>query len=247
MPQLPEDIIDRLTQMERRIQQLSTAVNSRPALNTITGGEVKISDGTLKVTDGGTFLVQRPNSDDPMFRVGSWKDAEYGLEIHRQTGSLAMTLFNGDGTAGSLQPLRIYDNGNREIFSDDVNSGGVARPWLAMLPPQDTTQTRWPQTAATAWTTIALSYNPIWQPKMRLRLSTGVSSGGSGQVRVLVSGAQWGPTVTAGSEFDYTDAVAADFATVFAPSANAVKVEIQAIATAGTVYATPVLMYGRQS
>ena len=30
MPQLPEDIIDRLTAMERRIQQLSTAVNTRP-------------------------------------------------------------------------------------------------------------------------------------------------------------------------------------------------------------------------
>ncbi len=45
-----------------------------------------------------------------------------------------MTLFNGDGTASSLQPLRIYDNGSREIFSDDVNNGGLARPWLAMLP-----------------------------------------------------------------------------------------------------------------
>ncbi len=69
MPQLPEDIIDRLTRMERRIQQLSTAVNTRPALNTITGGEVEISDGTLKVTDGGTLLVQRPGSTGAMFRV----------------------------------------------------------------------------------------------------------------------------------------------------------------------------------
>ncbi|MCX4764312.1 hypothetical protein OG562_25800 [Streptomyces sp. NBC_01275] len=248
MPQLPEDIIDRLTQMERRIQQLSTAVNSRPALNTITGGEVEIKDGTLKVTDGGTLLVQRPTSTDPMFRVGSWKNAEYGLEIHRQTGSLAMSLFNGDGTATSLQPLRIYDNGPREIISDDVNNGGLARPWLAMLPPQDAVQTRWPQTALTSWTTIAMSLNPVFQPKMRLRLLTGVSSGGAGQVRVLVNSVQWGPTVTAGAEFDYTDLLSSDFNTVFTPStATLLKVEIQAIATTGTVYATPVLMYGRQT
>ncbi|MFC4503001.1 MULTISPECIES: hypothetical protein [Streptomyces] len=248
MPQLPEDIIDRLTQMERRIQQLSTAVNTRPALNTITGGEVEISDGTLKVTDGGTLLVQRPGSTGAMFRVGSWKDDEYGLEIHRQTGSLALSLFNGVGTSTALQPLRIYDNASREIISDDVNSGGLARPWLTMLPPQDATPARWPQTAATSWTTIALSYNPVWQPKLRLKLSTAASSGGAGQVRVLVAGVQWGPAVSAGTEFDYTDLVSSDFGTVFGPdAANPLKVEIQAIATTGTVYATPVLMYGRQT
>jgi len=246
MPQLPEDIIDRLTQMERRIQQLSTAVNTRPALNTITGGEVEIKDGTLKVTDGGTLLVQRPGSTDTMFRVGSWKDAEYGLEIHRQTGSLAMTLFNGDGTASSLQPLRIYDNGSREIFSDDVNNGGLARPWLAMLPPQDTTQSRWPQTSSTAWVTIALSYNPVWQPKLRLRLNTAVSPGATGQVRVLVNSAAWGPTVSAGTEFDWTDLISTDFAAVHTTT---LKVEIQAAvtSTSGIVYANPVLMHGRQT
>jgi hypothetical protein len=236
MPQLPEDIIDRLTQMERRIQQLSTAVNSRPALN-------RISGGTVEITDGGSLLVRTP-AGTPMFRVGGWSGDEYGMEIHRQTGSLAMSLFNGDGSATSLQPVRIYDNGSREIISDDVNTGGLARPWLAMLPPQDTTQTRWPQTAATAWTTIALSYNPVWQPKMRLLVNTRVSSGGAGQVRVLVNGSQWGDTVTAGNDFDYTGLLSSNFSSIYATTA---KFEVQAIATSGTVYANPVLMHGRQT
>jgi hypothetical protein len=236
MPQLPEDIIDRLTQMERRIQQLSTAVNSRPALN-------RISGGTVEITDGGSLLVRTP-AGTPMFRVGGWSGNEYGMEIHRQTGSLAMSLFNGDGSATSLQPVRIYDNGSREILSDDVNTGGLARPWLPMLPPQDTTQTRWPQTAATSWTTIALSYNPIWQPKMRLLMNTRVSSGGAGQVRVLVNGSQWGDTVTAGNDFDYTGLLSSDFSSIYATT---VKFEIQALATSGTVYAHPVLMHGRQT
>lgn len=238
MPQLPEDIIDRLTQMERRIQQLSTAVNNRPALNQISGG-------TVEITDGGSLLVRTP-SGTPMFRVGGWSGSEYGMEIHRQSGSLAMSLYNGDGLSTSLQPLRIYDSANREIISDDISTGGLARPWLAMLPPQDTGYTRWPQTSSTSWTTIAMSYNVVWQPKMRLLLNTRASSGATGSVRVLVNGAQWGGTVTTPADFDYSDLVATDFASVYR---TLLKVEIQAqvTSTSGTVYAVPVLMYGRQT
>ncbi|MDX3454324.1 hypothetical protein PV396_20660 [Streptomyces sp. ME02-8801-2C] len=185
MPQLPEDIIDRLTAMERRIQQLSTAVNSRPALNRVAGGGVEI-------TDGGWLHVLPASGDSAVFSVGA---------------------------------------------------GGLARPWLAMLPPQDTTVTRWPQTTATAWTTIAVSHNPLWQPSMRLRVQSGASSGATGSVRVLVGGAQWGDTVAAGSDFDRTAAVTDDLA---ASLGSLLRVEIQAqvTSTSGTVYAQPQLMYG---
>ncbi|MFF3940825.1 hypothetical protein [Streptomyces phaeofaciens] len=237
MPQLPEDIIDRLTQMERRIQQLSTAVNSRPALN-------KVSGGGVEITDGGYLVVRPPDNGPAVFAVGGWSGDEYGLAMRRQTGSLALSLHNGDGSSESLQPLRIYDTSGREVISDDVNNGGLARPWLAMLPPQDTTQSRWPQTAATGWTTIAVSYNPVWQPKMRLLANTRVSSGGAGQVRVLVNGSQWGDIVTAPNDFDYTGLLSTDFASVYGTT---LKVEIQALATTGTVYANPVLMHGRQT
>ncbi|MFI2430262.1 hypothetical protein [Streptomyces sp. NPDC018693] len=238
MPQLPEDIIDRLTQMERRIQQLSTAVNSRPALNRISGGAVEI-------TDGGSLLVRTP-SNTPMFRVGKWSGDEYGMEIHRQSGSLALSLYNGDASSTSLQPLRIYDSANREIISDDIVTGGLARPWLALLPPQDTSTARWPQTTTTSWTTVAMSYNVVWQPVLRLLVNTRVSSGASGQVRVLVNGAQWGSTTSAPADFDNTGQIAADFGAVFGKQ---VKVEIQAMVTSasGTVYANPVLMHTRQT
>ncbi|MFD7132365.1 hypothetical protein [Streptomyces sp. NPDC059894] len=237
MPQLPEDIIDRLTQMERRIQQLSTAVNNRPALNKIAGGGVEI-------TDGGYLYVRPPDGGPAVFAVGAWSGDEYGMAMRRQTGSLAMSLHNGDGSSTSLQPLRIFDNGGREVFSDDVNNGGLARPWLTMLPPQDSTVTRWPQTAATTWTTVAMSYNVVWQPKMRLLISTRVSSGGAGSVQVLVNGAEWGTAVTAGSDFDQMGLISSDFASIYG---TAVKFEIQAKATTGTVYANPILMHGRQS
>ncbi|WP_406123243.1 hypothetical protein [Streptomyces sp. NBC_00989] len=231
MPQLPEDIIDRLTQMERRIQQLSTAVNTRPALNTVSGGTLEVG----------------PATGSPVFKIGKWPGTdEYRMELRRQTGKLALSMYNGDGTADSLQPLRFYDKAEREIVSDDINTGGLARPWLNMLPPQDTTMTRWPQTTSTAMTTIAMSYNIAWQPKMRLVMNTRASSGATGSVQVLVNGAQWGSTVSAGTDFTYEALISSDFGSVYGTQ---LKVEIQAQVTSasGTVYANPILMYGRQT
>ncbi|WP_089099467.1 hypothetical protein [Streptomyces hyaluromycini] len=238
MPQLPEDIIDRLTQMERRIQQLSTAVNSRPAQNTVTGGAVEI-------TGGGSLAVRPPSGGPAIFAVGKWTGAEYGLAMRRQTGELAVSLYNGDQTATGLQPLRVYDAHGNEIVSDDVSQGGLSRPWLSMLPPQDSTYTRWPQTTSASMTTIAMSYNIAWQPKMRLLMNTRVTSGYAGSVQVLVNGAQWGSTVDATLGFDYTGLISSDFDAVFG---TLLKVEVQAqVASGGTVYVNPVLMHGRQT
>ena len=231
MPQLPDDILDRLTQMERRIQQLSTAVNSRPALNTV-------SDGALSVGRAG---------DSPVFQVGKWSGAEYGMAVRRQTGELAMSLYNGDGTDTSLQPVRFYDVHGHEILSDDIGAGGIARPWLNMLPPQDTAVARWPQTTTTGnFTTVAMSYNVVWQPNMRLLINTRASSGATGQVQVLVNGAQWGGVATTPADLDFSGPISSDFSSVYN---TLLKVEIQAVvtSTSGTVYANPVLMYGRQT
>lgn len=169
MPQLPEDIIDRLTAMERRIQQLSTAVNTRPALNTISGGEVRISDG-------GSLSVVEPVNGTKILGVGAWSPTEYGLEIKRKSGKTVLSVRNVV-TGDYDQAFRVFDSFNNEIVADDVVAGGLARPWLAMLPPQDTSTTRWPQTNATGWTTVARSFNPIWQPKMRLYCLTAAAAG----------------------------------------------------------------------
>jgi hypothetical protein len=183
MPQLPQDIIDRLTAMERRIQQLSTAVKTRPATT---------------------------------------------------------------GIGGSA--IRVYDIGNNEIIADDDVTGGLARPWLNLLPPQNTNTANWPQTTARAWTPIARSYNVIWQPQMRLLMLTAASSGAAGQVKVLVDGQPFGSVVTANNSFDFTGPVCDP--TAFAGKFGTyVSFEVQAIvtSTSGSVYAMPQMMYGTQS
>ena len=231
MPALPEDIIDRLRALESRVKQLYTAANSRPPLN-------KFTNGTLEVS--------APGSDTPIFEVGRWSGQEYGLSLRRQTGEPVLDVWSGLGTADAVQPFRMHDAYGHELISDDIKTGGLARPWLAMLAPQDTYRPHWPQTTATAWTTIARSQNPLWQPKMRLLVTTGAATGTTGQVRVLVNGVQWGDPVNAGVNFDRTDftvpAASFTFGTTF-------TVEIQAMVTGagGTVYAQTVAMYGTQS
>ncbi|MEU6623570.1 hypothetical protein ABZ926_22745 [Streptomyces litmocidini] len=211
MALLPEDIIDRLIQMERRIQALSTAVNTRPPLNEIVNG---------------SFTVKRqPNLDDP-------------------TTAVTVAQFITSGPGGSKPVLRINDAYGHEILSDDILTGGLARPWLPMLPPQDSVnQANWPYTSATAWTTFATSTNVIWQPRLRLRMLTKVV--GTGQIRVMVNGVQFGPTVTTTSVFDFTGAVTTDMQADFGKD---LTVEIQGYVTGtSTVYAQPVRMHGLQS
>ncbi|MET9675312.1 hypothetical protein ABZY68_19765 [Streptomyces sp. NPDC006482] len=208
MPQLPEDIIDRLNQMERRITALSTAVNTRPPLN-------EVADGQL--------TVRRTNAD----------------------GSTAAVLQMGASSPTTVRPvIRIFDGYSHEIFADDILTGGLARPWLQLLPPVDQNQARWPSTTSATFTMIAQSFNPIWQPKMRLTVYTKVSSGATGQVKVLVDGQPFGPTVTAGQTYDHTGLLPGDIQTKFG---KIMTVEIQAMASGGTVYAQPVLMYGTQT
>ncbi|WP_329281910.1 hypothetical protein [Streptomyces sp. NBC_00691] len=189
MPQLPEDIIDRLNQMERRLKALSTAVNTRPAVN------------EFRPTPSESVTITRP-------------------------------LF------------RIFDGYNHEIFADDILTGGLARPWLQLMPPLASDPAKWPSTTAGAFTTIARCSNPIWQPKLRLAISTAASSGATGQVRVLVDSVPFGPPVTAGTTYDYIGLLPGDMKTRFGQTMN---IEIQAQATGGTVYAQPVLIHGAQT
>ena len=234
MPALPEDIIDRLRSLEHRVKQLYTAANSRPPLNKFTNGVLQVSS---------------PETDVAILQVGQWKDKEYGLSLRRQTGEPVLDIWNGAGTAEAMQPFRMHDAYDHELISDDVLTGGLARPWLTMLAPADTAHARWPQTTSTSWTTVARSQNPLWQPRMRLLIATASSSASvSGQVRVLVNGTPWGDPVNTGSNLDRTAPTvpAATFADAFG---TPVTVEIQAIVTGGTgtVYAQTVAMYGTQS
>ena len=104
----------------------------------------------------------------------------------------------------------------------------------ALLVPQDTDPTRWPQTTLATYTIISRSYNVRWNPTLRVLLATATSGGGAGNVRLMVEGVQWGPTVTAGSPLDYTAALPS---TIAIGDQWQLSVEAQRTSGAGTVHA----------
>ncbi|MFF9341653.1 MULTISPECIES: hypothetical protein [unclassified Streptomyces] len=212
MALLPESIVDRLIEMERRLNALSTAVNTRPPLT--------------EILNGSLALRRQETENGPVSLVAQ---------------------LTTSGPGGTKPVLRFNDAYGHEVLSDDIVTGGIARPWLPLLPPQDIVNTsNWASTTATAaWTTVATSTNQIWQPKMRLRMLTRVT--GTGIVRVMVNGAVFGAAEhPAGTTFDHTNLVTTAMATDFGKD---LTVEIQARVTSasGTVSVQPVLMHGRQT
>ncbi|GAA0371832.1 hypothetical protein [Streptomyces blastmyceticus] len=233
MAAVPLDLLDRIRELERQVRELAGRSQIRPAMD-------QVSKGNVKIGEGGSFGVFAPTGAQ-ILGVGFWGNGEYGVSLKRQDGTAAMTVRNGT-TDGQAQPLRLFDSRGHEIWADDVATGGIAYPWLTLVPPQDAAPIRWPQTNSGSFTLVAQSFNPVYQPKIRLYCHTIADNGTAGEVRVKVNDRIWGPAITAGSEFDHTDFTCAEIGSV-------VEVAIEARRTSGTgsVYVQPKMLYGRQT
>ncbi|PSJ29833.1 hypothetical protein B7P34_04805 [Streptosporangium nondiastaticum] len=194
----------------------------------------------MRIGEGGTLGVYAPNGAQ-ILGVGRWPNGEYGLHLGRQNGTSALTIRVGNDDA-IPQPLRLWDAKGTEIWADDVRTGGIAFPYLGLLPPQASSPTLWPRTSNSDFSLIAQSFNSIWQPKIRLFMHTAADNGTSGEVRVLVGGKVWGPTVKVGDVFDYVGFTGAD-------PGSLVEITVEARRTSGTgsVYAQPKMLYGRET
>lgn len=112
----------------------------------------------------------------------------------------------------------------------------------ALLPPLPVDTSKWPATSSAAWTPIAVCRNVAWHSNLRLVLQTTAIGGGAGNVSVLigtgpVGGTQWGPTVAAGTTFDYTGPVGVAIGTEYL-----ITVQAQLTSGSGSVAAQPLLI-----
>lgn len=146
MAYVQQDLLDRIAALERDVRQLRGRSQMRPAMNTITHGEVSIGEG-------GSFSVDPPGSDSAVFAVGAWSGDEFGVALRRQTGQIALSTINGDGSAESLQPLRLYDAYGHELWSDDIENWGMSRPYISvpMAAGKDFSSTSWTTTHIGRW------------------------------------------------------------------------------------------------
>lgn len=148
--------------LQQRVKELEAAVQTRVALNTITGGTLMVQDAA-----GNTYLkIGRVSPDLP---DGS---PQYGVEIYRQGGdedvaglAFALKNFSGNIPAQS-QILNMYDGTGQQVFGDDaVSAWGLAFPYMPLpLVPSD--PSLWPSTTSSTMSDLWIGFPPIQNPKI---------------------------------------------------------------------------------
>lgn len=125
-PSVPEDITDLIRKIQAEVRDLQGRVNIRPAMNAVLGGDVTIGDG-------GRLIVKTPGGNDVLYigRVDpDHPDGtdQQGFIVRREDGSVALSVWTAAGSG--VQPLQMYDKAGQIILADDLNGGGLARPYL---------------------------------------------------------------------------------------------------------------------
>lgn len=228
LPPPSED--DRLVELERRIKNLESAL--RAAFTTISGG------AGLTITDGGALRLEAADGTDTLYvgPVGaplSDGTRQPGVILRRNDGSVALALWDPIPSAGDYnQFLGWFDRAGHIVVSDDTDSGaGLARPYLSGA--------FYPSRAQDFLKTTASGFETIWRerrqkqhPKLYVEAWGATDAAGTtGEVRVMVNGAQLGTTkvATSGVVTGYTFGPAA----VPGNFGDTLSVEIQAYRTAG--------------
>ncbi|MGW3330298.1 hypothetical protein ACWDF9_07085 [Streptomyces rubiginosohelvolus] len=237
------DFDRRLKAMEREVRELRAARRLQNA---------SVGSGGLRIVDGGQFTMQTPEGRR-MVDVGAIASSDYdhtdgtkqqAIFIRREDGSLLFGCFAYPlGANGDLQAWTFYDREKNNILAEDTASGtGLARPWLPMNTPVASDSSQWPRTTNAAYTTVSTAWNTKWQPRMRVYGLTAAVGTATGDVQLLLNGAAWGPSVSIGSNIDYTGDLPGDIGDLF-------QLEVQArrVTGTGSAAAQIFMMYSRQT
>ncbi|MEU8989963.1 hypothetical protein AB0C98_26630 [Streptomyces sp. NPDC048558] len=179
MATVPNDLLDRIRDLERKVREIAGRAQTRPALD-------EIRDGVVRITEGGQLVVVPPGKDYSTFTVGAWPDGSYGTVLRRFDGSYALTV---EGEAEDRGTWRLWSRDlaepDRILVMDDKHSPRhLGRPWLPLqLHPtaqQSTTNTEW----AHAWVGVTPVHNAV----AVIRTNSYAKDGGRVRVRMRVAG-----------------------------------------------------------
>ncbi|MFE4057394.1 hypothetical protein ACFXP3_14040 [Streptomyces sp. NPDC059096] len=157
MPYVPQDVLDRLSTLEREVRQLRGRAQIRPALNTI-------SNGTVTIGEGGQLFVREPGGN-LIFGAGQSRQGDWATSLAREGGTDALTV-GGNVDPQSKQMIRIWardrDAPDRVLVMDDAFSGRfLGRPSMP-IPMQSTAGQRTSSTSTvTAWTGSSRLMNAV--------------------------------------------------------------------------------------
>ncbi|QKW08035.1 hypothetical protein HUT18_18275 [Streptomyces sp. NA04227] len=184
MATIPNDLLDRIRRLERQVRELAGRSQTRPPLN-------EISDGAVRIVDGGQLVVAPPGKDYATFTVGEWPDGSFGMVVRRFDGTYALTV---EGEREDRGTVRMWSRDlaapDRILVMDDRHSDRfLGRPWMPVpLHPtadQSTTSDGWRY----AWVGKAPAHNAV----AVLRASTYAEAGA--EVRLVMLPAEGEPVV----------------------------------------------------
>lgn len=232
---LPDNWIDEKRDLQRQIDELRAAVGLASAT---------ISRGGLLIK-GGAFFEMKDASGNVVVYIGP--DPGGGpsqvFQLWRPGTGVAILATQQDVTSGRYFTA-IRDYLGNIIVSDDVQTGGLARPYLEypMTPAQ---VGNFQQTASASFVSLWVAEPEFQHPKIDWSINI-TDSGAGGQVRMLIDGNPFGSTFnyTMGSP-TFWSGRAAHGVTLL----NAHRIEIQALKNvgAGSIFVSPQHMRGVQS
>ncbi|MCX5161864.1 hypothetical protein OOK39_21755 [Streptomyces sp. NBC_00264] len=168
MPYVPQDVLDRLANLEREVAQLRGRAQIRPAMNQILNGDVVVGEG-------GQLIAKTPGGQRT-FIVGQTPDGDWGVGLGRENGTAALTV-GDDVNAADAQMIRIWSRDGEVIVMDDAYSDGfLGRPSIP-IPMQPTSGRETSSTTeTTAWTGATRLMNSVIYASFETYTPAGVTA-----------------------------------------------------------------------
>lgn len=193
-----------------------------------------ISRGGLVVQGGGAIKSVLTNGVSPFYVgrlvYGDPPVSYDGIIMRRPDGSPIFYTFPVNGDPDQIA-WRFTDHLNNELFSSDILTGGLAKPWIPM-PTINVTAAAIPMTTSSSYIAVqSTGFVAKQQPYVRCRALLRSDTGGVGSARFSVNGTPDGSTVPiASGDFGWTTtqllALPGDFY-------DDVRVELEVIRTNG--------------
>ncbi|MFE5673833.1 hypothetical protein ACFQ7B_00415 [Streptomyces erythrochromogenes] len=176
MAAVPQDLLDRVRTLERRVRELAGRTQMRPALTEIEGGDIAIGEG-------GRILVKAPTGA-AVFESGQTPGGDWGVRLARQDGSAALTV--GYDASPTQQMVQLWSRDtaapDRLLVMDDARADRfLGRPWIPLQLHPTARQTTTQTALDVAWTGAGPAVNAVAE----LVLSTRAGTGGA-QVKVTM-------------------------------------------------------------
>lgn len=171
MPYVPQDVLDRIANLEREVRQLRGRAQIRPAMNQIVHGDVIIGEG-------GRLIAQAPDGTR-IFMTGQTQEGDWAVGMARATGGTpALTVGDEEGASGQM--IRTWSRAGGVIVMDDAFCDWMlGRPWLPF--PMYPTALQGYE-GGTSWNYAWVGRGPAQNAVAVIRFSTISTQGG--QVRV---------------------------------------------------------------